>query len=781
MDQIHYSDPSAALDLQRLYKSSKLLPFFGSGFTKGLRSKSARVPDAKQLTQKITEIASGNCRDPEDAEAIRKINDLKIAFNLLFDEEYVQPVQARTYLSNVFSDVIIADPSKVSLLQLNWPHILTFNIDDAIESVARGYKKLLPNKEVAREYITSNKCLFKIHGDIEDLCAYTDQRTIFTWSQYIESINENKSMLSFVKQQAETSAFLFIGCSLDTELDLLSLAKDMPFSKSILLKRGRAGVEEKLALKQYGIQQVIYFDDYDEISIWVVSTLKDTVVDAPRSNLYIDDTALSAKQAIEIIANGGPLSKVESNQIKGICSSTFPRRDLVSEVARELRTHDVVLIVGRRFSGKTMLLYQVLSNVLDYSSSYYSTTDTFSPEVAQLLSVKKNHVFAFDSNYLNAQALDSILHAKLDPSNRIIICVGFGDADLMRIRLEDKNINYEEVEIHNKLRISETQKFNENLANLGLPKYQTSNTLLNFSYNYFKEYESQLGVSSLFKRKFNNSETKVLILIAAFGKADFAQVHAINENFDINNFISNNDRLLEAVSNKGSTATNVIVCNSSSWLLQEMQIYFGKPAVARTLADIISSLSKEGFKVTAKNLISFDKLNEVSGGKGFHQYIREMYKLIQANFQDDNHYWIQRAKCELISGSTVEDFKNGMLWVSKIRVENSTAKNQTYYSATLVKAQLHARAYKAGADNSDLLAFLENMHESAQNYQNNKTHIDRLLDNAKPDTLHAVKSLESVSDARFLTRRTEVTELLALFQSSKENRKRARSVQAKKR
>lgn len=102
-------------------------------------------------------------------------------------------MQARTYLSNVFSDVIIADPSKVSLLQLNWPHILTFNIDDAIESVARGYKKLLPNKEVAREYITSNKCLFKIHGDIEDLCAYTDQRTIFTWSQYIESIMKTKA------------------------------------------------------------------------------------------------------------------------------------------------------------------------------------------------------------------------------------------------------------------------------------------------------------------------------------------------------------------------------------------------------------------------------------------------------------------------------------------------------------------------------------------------------------------------------------------------------------
>nr|WP_180203845.1 AVAST type 5 anti-phage protein Avs5 [Pseudomonas sp. SbOxS1]NYU03607.1 hypothetical protein [Pseudomonas sp. SbOxS1] len=770
MDQKHFMDPSAATDLRRLYESSRLLPFFGSGFTKGLKSKSSRVPDARQLTEKITEIASSNCIDPSESQEIRKITDLKKAFNLLFNSEYVTPAQARTYLSNVFSDVTVSDTNKSKLLKLDWPHIFTFNIDDAIESTTSGYKKLLPNKEVAKEYIASNKCLFKVHGDVEDLCAYTDQRTIFTWSQYARSINENKSMLSFIQQHAESSTFLFVGCSLDTELDLLSLAQETPFSKSILLKRGKVSFEEKLALKDYGIEQVIYFDDYDEISSWLVKILKDVDIAVPYRTLSIDDSPLSPKQAIEIISNGGPLSKTEANSRSALCPSTFPNRHTVNDIARNIRSHDILLIVGRRFSGKTTLIFQALSNILDYGSSYFSSSDNFSPEIIELLKNRRNHIFAFDSNYLNAQALDSLPLEKIDPSNRIIICTGYGDADLIRMKLEYKKAKYCEINTNNKLHGTEVTKFNEALSELGLPKYKNNEALLNFSYKYFREYESQLTTSSLFKKTFNDSEIKVLILIVALGKADCHQVRVICNNFDIKSFIAENDRLLEVISNEGPSASEVIVCNSSSWLLREVQTYFNKPQVAKIIAEIISSLSNDGYKGTAENLISFDKLNEISGGgKSFHKFIREIYSLVHSNFKDDTHYWIQRAKCELISGSTAEDFENGMLWVSKVRVETEGLKNKTYYSATLVKAQLHARAYTVSGKTSDLFSFFDNMHESAQNYQNNKIHIDRLLKNAKPDILNAVAALESVTDPVFLPRRADVAPLVNLFRVNNGN------------
>lgn len=766
MDQKHFKDPTAAADLIRLYESSRLLPFFGSGFTKGLKSKSSRVPDAKQLTKKITEIASSNCNDTNEAQEILKITDLKKAFNLLFNAEYVKPAHARTYLSNVFSDVNVSDAHKAALLRLEWPHIFTFNIDDAIESIANKYKKLLPNKEVAKEYITSNKCLFKVHGDVEDLCAYTDQRTIFTWSQYVRSINENKSMLSFIQQQAESSSFLFIGCSLDTELDLLSLAQEKPFSKSILLKRGKLNFEEKIALQEYGIEQVIYFDNYEEICPWLVSILKGIQITAPHRTLNVDDSALSSSKAIEIISNGGPLSTIEENNRHAICPPTFPERKVVRDIIRNIRSNEVILIIGRRFSGKTMLVFQALNSILDYGSSYFSSTENFSPEVIDLLIKRKNHIFAFDSNYLNAQALDSIPFSKIDTSNRLIICTGLGDVDLLRMKLENKKSRYFEVYCDYRLDNSEAERFNEELSNLGLPNYQNKDALLNFSYKYFREYESKLKTSELFKKTFNNNEIKILILIAALGKADCHQVRVVCRNFDIKSFIATNDRLLEIISNQGPPSSEVIVCNSTSWLIREVQAYFNKPEVAKTIAEIISALSDDGYKGTAENLISFDKLNEISGGgKSFHKFIREIYTLVHSNFKDDTHYWIQRAKCELIAGHTEQDFENGKQWTSKVRVETEHLRNKTYYSATLVKAQLHARAYSINKEPFELFSFFENMHESAQNYQNNKTHIDRLLNNAKPDILYSINALETVTDPIFLPHRIDIAALVNLFRT----------------
>ncbi|GFM74845.1 hypothetical protein PSCICM_06640 [Pseudomonas cichorii] len=334
------------------------------------------------------------------------------------------------------------------------------------------------------------------------------------------------------------------------------------------------------------------------------------------------------------------------------------------------------------------------------------------------------------------------------------------------MKLENKKAKYYEVYCDYRLDDAEANNFNDELSNLGLPNYQKKDALLNFSYKYFREYESKLKTSELFKKNFNGSEIKILILLVALGKADCHQVRVICKNFDIGSFVAANDRLLEVISNQGAPGFEVIVCNSNSWLIREVQTYFNKPEVAKTIAEIITALSDDGYKGTAENLISFDKLNEISGGgKSFHRFIREIYTLVQSSFKDDTHYWIQRAKCELISGHTEQDFENGKQWASKVRVETEHLKNKTYYSATLVKAQLHARAYAVNNKASELFSFFENMHESAQNYQNNKTHIDRLLHNAKPDILNSIKSLKAVTDPIFLPYRLDIAALVNLFRT----------------
>ncbi|MFS1162242.1 hypothetical protein ACLKQF_06615 [Aeromonas salmonicida] len=53
MNEIYYQNENARHEIQTLFKSSRLIPFFGSGFTKGMQAKRGRVPDAKGLTEVI--------------------------------------------------------------------------------------------------------------------------------------------------------------------------------------------------------------------------------------------------------------------------------------------------------------------------------------------------------------------------------------------------------------------------------------------------------------------------------------------------------------------------------------------------------------------------------------------------------------------------------------------------------------------------------------------------------------------------------------------------------
>lgn len=763
MEQLHFLDPAVSAEIIRIYESGRLLPFFGSGFTKDERARKGKVPSAASMTRHITDMASERCQDPQIAEQMKKITDLKVAFDILFSKEYIDSPSARTYLSNTFSEVKLAGAYKRDLLGLKWPHIFTFNIDDAIESVAGRYKKLLPNREVAKEYISSNKCLFKVHGDVEELCAYTEGSTIFTWAQYVNSIQTNQSMLSFIQEQAQDSSFIFIGCSLDNELDLMSLAQKTPFTKSIFLKKGRADFEQTLKLKQYGIDRVVYFDQYDDISKWIVTTLRNAKVVSPERELSIDDMPdITPAEAMHLIASGGPLMKSDEHSRFALCPAIFPRRQEVGSLTKSIRSSQFVLVVGRRFSGKTTLLLQSIEAIHDYSTSFFSTSDSFSPDISNILVSRRNHAFFFDSSFLDAQALDTVLSTKTDPSNKIILCTGQGDADLFRTKIGNRSIPFIEIALPSKLNEYESEHFNKGLNSLGLAKYPAKQNLLTFAYHYFSNYKSQLPPSTLFERVYNSDELKILILIAAFGKAEKAHIKAILPNFDINEFIVKNDRLLEHIPSNSTASIGAVVCNSTSWLLRAVEDEFKRHRVSETISEIIVALARDGFRTTASNLISFDKLNELAGGS-VNAFIREVYALIQKPFEDDSHYWIQRAKSQLISGQSEKDFTDGKQWASKVRAENRDLKNTTYYSATFVRAQLHARSYRISSSINDLKFFFEDMHESTRNYANNKIHIDRMLRSVKPDIAHAVSALSTTGDPSFLPRKDEVAELVSLF------------------
>lgn len=724
MDQTHFLDSRSAQEIKTLFSASRLLPFFGSGFTKGASAKKGRVPDAVGLTKNITDIAAAKVGLSEiEVGQIKEITSLKDAFGLLGAEEYITSKSAQTFLMNIFSEVDLPNDARKKILSIDWPHIFTFNVDDAIERQNRVLKVLQPNKKTSREYMAANRCLFKIHGDITEFASQENIKLIFTWREYAHSIQDNKAMLGFLSEEAQNSAFLFIGCSLDAELDLIHLTRETPLAKSIYLKKGPVTVKEKLTLASYGIDRVIYFDDYGQIYDWIFEVLKEAKRTPTTREISFDDSPLIRREAISLLSNGGPVYKLDGQTRVARASSTFAQRTAIESARAKIRSNECLLVSGRRFSGKTLFLFQLMLALQEYSIKFFGSTDSYSPKIRHQIENLNNHLFVFDANHLDSESLDEVLRARMLSTSKIIICASFGDVERVRFKLIDKGLNFSEICISNFLDVSECSAFNGRLEVSGLPIINRGESLINYAFRCYEEYRGSIPDSKLFEQKFKRETYLVLTLLAAFGKAKKGHIDCIYDCFDLDGFVRQNERIFEVeVSANGE---RVLVCSASAWLLKIMHGFVADtPDAHAIVSNLIRSLERGGYSSLARELIRIDKINEISGGNRSRLFIKKIYEDISDIYSAESHYWLQRAKADLISAQTIKEVLEGVGHGQKVRLDNAREKNQTYFSATLVLAQLYAKAYKISRNDEYLLKFISPCIESIEDYQNNKKHID---------------------------------------------------------
>lgn len=727
---MHYSDSAAKELIESLYKKSQLYPFFGSGFTQGCKSYRSTVPDAAGLIEGIKKIALSNPQlDERRRPQVENIKGIKASFALMKKEEIIPSENAKRYLEAVFSKVNLPE-DKSRTLDLDWPGIFTFNIDDAIEKHKKNYTKILPNRPVSAEYIRSRKCIFKIHGDIDEYLIYSDSSLIFTWREYAESINSNASLLSYLSNISKNGALLFIGCSLDAEIDLQTLSSGQTFARSIFLKKGEPELEDELALEGYGIRQIIYFDTYDQIYEWLSEILGDCEIEPRIQDIELIQEPKDRAGIIEYIAQGGPVVVHNKEKKFARIPSTVNKRGIISENRQSIARNKFTIIRGRRFSGKTTLLTEILAELNEFHCYFFASTEIYSQQVRETILSASGAIFIFDSNFLNLEAFKEVIKSSERNQSKLIFCFDNSDFELYRHHLVTRKINFHEIITSNKLTTQDAGIYSKSLNELGLPIYNSSETLLDFAYRVYDEYKGELPVSKYFQRSNSEELLKVSILVAGFEKATSGQMLAVMPEFSPEEFTKRHPVLFEVEFVSGEPG-KAIVCNSKPWLFNFLRIAAKDVGakLAISVSELVSSLLQCGYKDTANTLIRFDKLNEILASQNEHgaaRLIRQIYKQLSTVCGTIPHYWLQMAKCELMAGKSNSEVTDGIFYARKVRADEKERKGFTYYSATLILAQLLCRKYSLTKDTSLFPEVLDTLNESFDNYSNNQTHLEKL-------------------------------------------------------
>lgn len=726
-NSIHYSAPEAAERVQLLYKKSELTPFFGAGFTKDCKSYRGTVPDAERLMQGIKSICIENSSDEKTKKQISEINKLKTAFSILKRPLLFPPANATRYFESLFSRVKLPQDKK-DIIDLDWPNIFSFNIDDAIEEHTSRFFKVLPNKPISYESMLARKCLFKIHGDITEYCAHPDTKLIFTWHDYTESIHTNKAMLTYLGNLAKNGALLFIGCSLDEEIDLQLLSHTYSFSNSIYLKKGIPSLTEELALESYGINTVIYFDDYAEIYKWLYTTLASVQVESRIKNLRLIETPRA--DILKYIANGGPIVRNNGDELEANIPTCLVPRTALSSARRQLAANSISIITGRRFTGKTNLLLQIYSELKEFNVYFFPSTNTYNKAAELALLQSRDTIFLFDSNSITHNNLWDILGLAIHSSNKLIIAVAKSDLENFKNIFDRRNQEYYEFSLPHGLTAQETTAYNINLNTLGLPIMNKGESLLDFSYRVHSEFKGEIGFSTIFEKTLDEYALKIGLLCAAFEKATSSQVYAINEYLEPSDFVKKYEILFDLERDRTDSGY-LIFSNSKSWLINNIRdIAKESPQrIVQLAVELVKSLYHNGLKDTANVIIRFDKLNDIFARDqyGAATIIRSIYNGLSDTYGDNSHYWLQMAKCELMAGKTTKDVDNGIRYAKKVRLDNAERKGETYYSATLILAQLYGRKFDMTQERPMLPEMLEHYLESFDNQSNNLSYIAKII------------------------------------------------------
>lgn len=749
------------------FKEANLVPIIGAGFTVNMPAQDKNtVPDGKifkeYMINKIVNKQKEICKDELKKESFSSVAEL-------FESNYgdIKKEDVSKYFYDHFTGVKINKYNQLRFLnEIDWEYIYTLNIDNGIESSNRErWEIFYPNKDFdERNDFKGKKKLYKIHGDANRFIKTLDyNEMILTESQYIYSLDKNKKFHDMLASDCENKNVIYIGCSLDDEIDIkYSVLSDKNRNYNdretyrIYVTTDSMSPLKKAKLEGFNVSHYIQLqkkEDYELFYEFMVECYNESVEGI---NYNIENYAYQSPSKLgkDTEANIKYLADLGSS--KNVLPYYYFESDLISKM--EFSTEKINVISGRRFVGKTLLAYNILEHYQNYKRYFIKSQDSVDIQIIHELMSMRKALIVFDSDSIDDRNFIEIINSfQKDNNNIVCIFVNSYDDILNLISYHSKNINQPvDHNLIGKMSVNDITKINKGLDDIGIAKFNEKNNILDNTLRISNLYRTNLVSNYTITSK---EELQIIIWLLAQNKIYYEELVSLGLSRKYKDIVRKYAPFLQEEKCKYSEIRKhsrlKVVCNGKLGLLQILNNYaypsdnnIGKTVAKSRHRDICNSIYSIMYSFEkidrdiVKKFIMFDTLNDifsrkysqqsinfissngeegksVHGAAGLIQQIYSDDKIKQLK-SDDPNYWLQRAKSVYITyykQNNIFELYEGIQWAIKaeqdslIKIQEGERQyKRTMSNATIQIAIMYGRVarmneYKNISDNSKAVEY----------------------------------------------------------------------------
>lgn len=418
------------------FKRQNIVPFFGSGFTRGYPAARGRVPSVDELKAELVDILAGIENYTDNARG--ELNQLKLSglsdifWSILERDDIPKEYRDRfdAYIEDHFYNVHDIPVACRKLIDCRWRYLYTLNYDDAIENASNELRVIVPYTKQNKQWLKQKKCLYKIHGDSAKFLETGESKfCILSTQQYLQALNDrdNLSMRQNLETDFSSNNLIFFGCSLLDELDIL-FAAGTKFAKGkqqngdtrsyyvryVNDKTPNLSVVQRQMFKNFAITDIIEVRAEDMLSFYsFIAKASDEAGQLQKTDNLSEFTGFrflqresTSRENIEYLFFSSHIwPKRESKQI--VLPGFFIHRDETQQIVNAIKNSDghFHVLRGGRLSGKTYALIDLLQVFNARKTYYFSSNRQISDQCFEHLLSLNSAILIFDEHSLSGDQL----------------------------------------------------------------------------------------------------------------------------------------------------------------------------------------------------------------------------------------------------------------------------------------------------------------------------------------------------------------------------------------